>query len=91
MTLNDLYHEYCTFKTTSFGGNKSVWKANTLKKHNERFNNFVFPKYGALAVQYIIENELEERLLAIQDHGTLVNLTKVKTVFNGMFDYAKGK
>lgn len=91
MTLEDLYQEYCTFKTTSFGGNKPAWQANTLKKHNERFNNFVFPNYGALAVQDITENELEACLLAIQDHGTLVNLTKVKTVFNGMFDYAKGK
>lgn len=90
-TLNDLYDEFCRFKTTSFGANKPTWQYDTLKKHNERFHNFVLPHLGERQVRDLTEDELTECLLAIQDHGTLVNRNKVRTVFNGLFDYAYGK
>lgn len=89
--FKDVYDEFCNFKTTTHGQSKPSWNYDTLKKHNERFHNYVLPKLAAKPVDEITEADLRDVLLAIQAHGTLVNRNKVKTVFNGLFDYAAGK
>lgn len=91
LSFKQVYDEYCRFKSTSHGQSKPAWQYDTLKKHNERFYNFVLPVLGEVPIQGISESDLRDVLLAIQDHGTLVNRNKVKTVFNGLFDYAAGK
>jgi hypothetical protein len=46
MTFNACYNEYCHFKTMAKGDSKAAWHFDTLKKHNERFKNFVLPILG---------------------------------------------
>lgn len=91
LSFKEVYDEYCKFKSTAHGQSKPAWQYDTLKKHNERFHNYVLPVLGKALVQDITESDLRDVLLAIQEHGTLVNRNKVKTVFNGLFDYAAGK
>ncbi len=91
LTFTGLYTEYCEFKSKPKGAIKPTWQAYTLQKHNERFNNFVLPLLGNIAIEELTEIDLENCLLSVQEHGTLANLQKIKTVFNGMFDYAKAK
>jgi integrase len=91
MTFSDCYDEYCHFKTIPRGDAKAAWHFDTLKKHNERFKNFVLPVLGDCFLEDVTEANLRDVLLSIQEHGTLVNRNKVRTVFNGMFDYAVGK
>lgn len=91
ITFSALYDEYCRFKTTSFGERKPAWEYGTLKKHNERFQRYVLPILSDKAVHELTEDDLEQCLLEVQKHGALVSRNKIRTVFNGMFDYAKGK
>lgn len=91
MSFKECYDEYCRFKTTVHGNTKAAWQYDTLKKHNERFSNYVLPLIGDKAVEDLTEADLRDVLLKIQAHGTLVNRNKVRTVFNGLFDYAAGK
>lgn len=91
MTFRQLYEEFCEFKTTSFGDRTPDWRIDTLHKHNLRFEKHVLPTLGSRPVRDITEDDLEDCLLAIQEHGTLVNRNKIKTVFNMLFKYAKGK
>lgn len=91
VTFSDLYDEYCRFKTLEIGGRKPAWEYGTLKKHNERFQKYVLPMLSDKAVNELTEDDLERCLLAVQEHGALVSRNKIRTVFNGMFDYAKGR
>jgi integrase len=91
ITFEDLYDEYCRFKTMSFGGRKPAWEYGTLKKHNERFQKYVLPMLSDRIVSDLTEDDLELCLIVVQEHGALVSRNKIRTVFNGMFDYAKGK
>ncbi|QCU89508.1 tyrosine-type recombinase/integrase [Thiomicrorhabdus sediminis] len=91
MTFRQLYEEFSEFKTTSFGDRAPDWQLDTLHKHNLRFEKHVFPSLGDKPVVHISEDDLEDCLLAIQEHGTLSNRNKIKTVFNMLFKYAKGK
>lgn len=91
VTFKKAYDAFCKFKTTGYGGNAPAWSYQTLKKHNERFGNYVFPMLGERLLEELTEADLEECLLAIQERGTLVNRNKVKTVFNGLFGWAYGQ
>lgn len=91
MTFRQLYEEFCEFKTKAFGERAPDWQIDTLHKHNLRFEKHVFPVLGDKAIEHLSEDDLEDCLLAIQDHGTLSNRNKIRTVFNMMFRYAKGK
>lgn len=91
MTFKQLYDEFAQFKTTSFGDREPDWQEDTLHKHDLRFNKHVFPVLGDKPLIHITEDDLEDCLLQVQNHGTLVNRNKIKTVFNLLFKYAKGK
>ena len=91
ITFRYLYEEFCEFKTTSFGDRSPDWQIDTLHKHNLRFEKHVLPTLGDKPVLHVTEDDLEDCLLAIQEHGTLSNRNKIKTVFNMLFKYAKGK
>lgn len=91
VTFKQAYDAFCKFKTTGYGGNAPAWSYQTLKKHNERFGKYVLPRLGNWLLEELTEADLEECLLAIQEHGTLVNRNKVKTVFNGLFGWAYGQ
>jgi integrase len=90
-SFKQAYDAFCKFKTTVFGDNKPTWNYKTLKKHNERFSNYVLPIMGARLLEDLTEVDLEECLLAIQAHGTLSNRDKVRTVLNGLFGWAYGQ
>ncbi len=91
MTFRKLYEEFAEFKTTAFGDREPDWQLDTWNKHNLRFNKHVFPLLGEKAIVQVTEDDLEDCLIAIQEHGTLSNRNKIKTVFNMMFEYAKGR
>lgn len=91
LTFLQLYDEYCKFKTTAPNNGDAAWTYETLKKHNNRFFNHVIPKLGGMKLEDMDESHLENCLLDIQAHGTLSIRNKVRTVFNGMFDYASSK
>lgn len=91
MTFRQLYEEFCEFKTKAFGERLPDWQIDTLHKHNLRFEKHVLPDLGDKAIVHLSENDLEDCLLSIQEHGTLSNRNKIRTVFNMMFRYAKGK
>ena len=91
LTFGELYDEFCGFKTAVFGKNKAAWEYGTLKKHNERFNKYVLPKLSDSPLCELTEDDLEDCLLNVQSFGALASRDKIRTVFNGMFDYAKGK
>ena len=91
ITFSSAYDAFVKFKTTAHGTNKPAWSYGTAKKHNERFSNYVLPMLGARPLEELTEAELEEVLLAVQEHGTLVNRNKIRTVFNGMFGWCYGQ
>lgn len=66
-----------------------MWSYETLKKHNNRVHKHVLPHIGERVAHELTERDLELVLLAIQEHGTLVNRNKVKTLFNGLFDWIR--
>ncbi|MBO1926684.1 integrase arm-type DNA-binding domain-containing protein [Thiomicrorhabdus sp. 6S2-11] len=91
MTFSLLLDEFYTHKTKSYGDRKPEWALSTYQKHKLRFEKHVLPLLGTVPVVQINEQQLEDCLLRIQEHGTLENRDKVYSVFKLLFEYAKGK
>lgn len=91
ITFAQLYEEFATFCSTSFGGSLPRWMPYTRQKHDERFGNHVLPYIGVKAVEDITEDDITEILLAIQARGTLSIRDKVKQVLSAVFQFAFDK
>lgn len=91
VTFKQAYEDYCRFKTAKVGSNAPQWSYETLKKHNNRMYKHVMPSLGERIVHELTERDLEQVLLAIQEHGTLSNRDKVRSLFTGLFDWVAYK
>ena len=90
VTFKQAFDDYCRFKTTPVHESGSAsWTYQTMKKHIERVNNYVMPTLGERSVVELTERDLEVVLLNVQEHGTLANRDKLKSLFKGLFDWVR--
>lgn len=81
------FEEYCHFKNAV----AKEWAQGTLDDHVMRFNKHILPVIGEFDVRLIQVEDLFGVLEDIQDAGGLTVLTKVSTVFRGMYSRMVGK
>lgn len=88
-SFEEVLNEFFEFKSKPRGENAAYWEYSTLKKHNERFYNYVIPILGNKVFSDVTKDDLKEVLLKIDLKGTLSIRDKVRSVLRGLYEWAE--